>query len=169
MSTLTKIFWVCLGVLVHTTVFITVGVAIVVFLEFGSGFDQPLAQRFEYLWNAVWSWRGQRFALALVANAVCLPAAVGAWSTGEILAHRRPGSGLVLLRAGLCTIAGYAIFMVAETLLAATAPFRITAMAGLSFLALAIFVFIWDIFLFAPLSAVSSCIVGGTLRRLVRL
>ncbi len=62
-------------------------------------------QCIEYVWTLMWSWRGRRFALLLLANIVGLPAIVGGWLTLGLAAGRKTVSPGCL--AGLCVIAAY--------------------------------------------------------------
>ena len=159
MSTSAKIFYICVGALVHTTVFIAVGMAIVVFFEGLSPQDLSSGpHQLEFDWNGIWSWRGQRFALLLLANAVCLPAAVGTWSTFAMLTQRRTSRSEGCL-AAICVAVAYPLFIVANMVLLATAPYRIGTVASLSFDALFIFILVWDL-LFIPLTVLSHRIVG---------
>ncbi len=61
--------------------------------------------------------------------------------------------------AAICVAVAYPLFIVANMVLLATAPYRIGTVASLSFDALFIFILVWDL-LFIPLTVLSHRIVG---------
>ncbi len=165
MSASSKIVWTCAGIVIHVAVFLTVAVALFIFAWLQPDISTVSAglRRLEYVWTLIWSWRGKRFMLLLLANVVCLPAFVGGWSTFSMLMDRR-NAGSVGCLAGFCAIATYPFFVIGTAILIATADFRIGTVASWNFPALFIYVGILDI-LFVPLTVLSHCIVRNMIRR----